>query len=122
MNRPRQPLPGRWGSFYAGFFHDLRDNLVVASPLLLLFAFGVVPGSATLLCLAECGADFGDWWTALWVTWQAMTTMGFDHVAPVTPAGRAIASIDALLGYTLLGVLVFMIARAAEKEGKVHNE
>ena len=119
---PPRPLRGRWGDFYVGFFSDLVDNLVVALPLLAVFAFVVLPGSATLLCLAECNADFGDWWTALWVTWQAMTTMGFDYVAPVTPAGRVIAALDALLGYALLGVLVFIIARSAEKEGRLHRD
>jgi len=117
-----QRVARRWSSFYASYFNDLRDNLVVALPLLAFFAFVLVPGSATLLCLAECNADFGDWWTALWLTWQAMTTMGFDHVAPSTPAGRVIAAFDALVGYALLGVFVFIIARAAEKEGKVHDE
>ena len=112
----------RWAAFYAGFFGDLRDNLVLALPLLVFFALVVLPGSATLLCLAECKADFGDWWTALWLTWQAMTTIGFDHVAPVTPVGRVIVALDALLGYTLLGVLVFIIARSAEEEGRLHRD
>ena len=117
-----KPVARRWAGFYAGFFDDLRDNLVLVLPLLAFFAFVVVPGSATLLCLAECGADFGDWWTALWITAQAMTTLGFDDVAPVTPAGRFIAGADAVLGYTLIGVLVFMIARSAEEEGKIHRD
>ncbi|HEX4743412.1 MAG TPA: potassium channel family protein [Candidatus Limnocylindria bacterium] len=117
-----QRIERRWGSFYLSFLRDLRDNLVVALPLVVLFVLLVMPGSATLLCLAECGSDFGDWWTALWVTWQAMTTMGFDHVAPATPAGRVIAALDALIGYALLGVLVFIIARSAEREGRLHRD
>ena len=121
-HEPAQPVTRRWAAFYAGFFGDLRDNLVVALPLLAFFMLIVLPGSATLLCLAECNADFGDWWTALWITWQAMTTMGFDYVAPVTPAGRVITALDAVLGYTLLGVLVFIIARSAEKEGRLHRD
>lgn len=122
--RPRRvlPLPKRWSEFYQGFVGDLRENLTLALPLLLIFALVVVPGSATLMCLAECGADFGDWWMALWITWQAMTTLGFDGVAPVTPAGRVIAGLDALLGYSLLGVIVFMVARSAEKEGRLHRD
>lgn len=116
------PVGRRWYAFYLGFLSDLRDNLIVALPLLTVFALIVLPGSATLLCIAECGADFGDWWMSLWVTWQAMTTMGFDDVAPVTPAGRVIAALDALLGYALLGVLVFIIARSAEKEGRLHRD
>ena len=116
------PVEQRWAGFYAGFFSDLRDNLLVALPLLASFALVVVPGSATLLCLAECGAEFGDWWTAVWVTWQAMTTMGFNESAPVTPVGRVIAALDALLGYALLGVFVFMIARSAETEGRLQQD
>lgn len=119
---PPQRVQRRWHTFYASYFRDLRDNLIVALPLLAFFAFVVVPISATLLCVAECGRDFGDWWTAVWVTWQAMTTMGFDSVAPATPAGRVIVSADALLGYALLGVLVFLVARAAEREGKVQED
>lgn len=124
MNEPprQQQVQRRWLSFYTSYFHDLRDNLVVALPLLAFFALVVVPASATLLCLAECGRDFGDWWMAVWVTWEAMTTMGFDHVVPTTPLGRVIVSIDALLGYALLGVLVFLVARAAEHEGKVQRD
>lgn len=117
-----RPVERRWLRFYASYLQDLRDNLIVALPLLAFFAFVAVPASATLLCLAECGRDFGDWWTAVWVTWQAMTTMGFDSAVPVTPAGRVIVSIDALLGYALLGVLVFLVARAAEREGKVQQD
>ena len=123
MTRRRSvSLRARWSAFYAGFFSDLRDNLIVALPLLAFFAVVVLPGSATLLCLAECGADFGDWWTAVWLTWQAMTTIGFDEVAPVTPAGRVIIALDALLGYVLLGLLVFFIGRSAEKEGRLHRD
>ena len=122
MSRQKVPLARRWSGFYAAFFSDLRDNLVLALPLLAFFAFVVLPGSASLLCLAECNSDFGDWWVALWITWQAMTTIGFDHVAPITPAGRVIVGIDALLGYTLLGVLVFIIARSAEEEGRLHRD
>jgi hypothetical protein len=117
-----KPLERQWAGFYSAFFDDLRANLVLVLPLLAFFAFVVVPGSATLLCLAECGIDFGDWWTALWITTQAMTTMGFDGVAPVTAAGRFIAGVDAVLGYTLIGVLVFMIARSAEKEGRLQRD
>src|SRR5688500_2095333 len=117
-----KPVARRWAGFYAGFFDDLRDNLVLVLPLLAFFAFVIVPVSTTLLCLAECGSGFGDWWTALWITAQAMTTLGFDDVAPVTPAGRLIAGSDAVLGYTLIGVLVFMIARSAEEEGKIHRD
>ena len=117
-----QRIDRRWGAFYQSFFSDLRDNLVVALPLVALYVLVVLPGSTTLLCLAECNAEFGDWWAALWVTWQATTTMGFDHAAPVTPAGRVIAALDALLGYALLGVLVFIIARSAETEGRLHRD
>ena len=117
-----KPVERQWARFYAAFFDDLLANLVLVLPLLAFFAFVVVPGSTTLLCLAECGGDFGDWWTALWITTQAMTTLGFDGVAPVTPAGRFIAGVDAVLGYTLIGVLVFMVARSAEKEGRLQRD
>lgn len=122
MSKQRTPVRRRWASFYASFLRDLADNLVVAVPLLAFFALVILPGSATLLCSVECNADFGDWWSALWVTWQAMTTMGFDDVAPLTPAGRVIAAFDALFGYALLGLFVFMVARAAEAEGRLHRD
>lgn len=120
---PPQPVARRWSSFYVGFFEDLRDNLAVMSPLIAVFAFVVVPGSSALLCAFECGGTVRDVWEAAYVTWQAMTTSGgFGDLAPTTLPGRILVSIDALLGYSLLGVIVFIIARAAEKEGKVHDE
>ncbi len=118
-----QRVARRWTSFYAGFFHDLRDNLAVMSPLIAVFALVVVPGSSALLCTFECGGTVRDVWEAAYVTWQAMTTSGgFGDLAPATLPGRILVSIDALLGYSLLGVIVFIIARAAEKEGKLHDE
>ncbi len=118
-----QRVARRWSSFYAGFFHDLRDNLAVMSPLIAVFALVVVPGSSALLCTFECGGTVRDVWEAAYVTWQAMTTSGgFGDLAPATLPGRILVSIDALLGYSLLGVIVFIIARAAEKEGKLHDE
>ena len=113
----------RWASFYGGFFHDLRDNLAVLSPLIAVFALVVAPGSAGILCAFECGGSVRDFWEAAYVTWQAMTTSGaFGDLTPRTLPGRILVSIDALIGYALLGVFVFMIARSAEKEGKVHDE
>lgn len=121
--QPTQPVSRRWASFYAGFFHDLRDNLAVMSPLIAVFAFVIVPGSSALLCAFECGGAMRDFWEAVYVTWQAMSTSGgFGDNAPTTLPGRVIVSIDALLGYSLLGVIVFTIARAAEKEGRVDDE
>lgn len=128
MNEPQPPAPAqpvgrRWASFYVAFFHDLRDNLAVMAPLIAIFALVVVPASAALLCAFECGGSVGDFWEAVYVTWQAMSTSGgFGDNAPTTLLGRVVVSIDALLGYSLLGVIVFTIARAAEKEGKVHIE
>jgi len=118
-----QRVARRWSSFYAGFFQDLRDNLAVMSPLIAVFALVVVPGSSVLLCTFECGGTVRDVWEATYVTWQAMTTSGgFGGLAPATLPGRILVSIDALLGYSLLGVIVFIIARAAEKEGKLNTE
>lgn len=120
---PAQPVGRRWASFYAAFFHDLRDNLAVMAPLIAVFGFVIVPLSSALLCAFECGGSIRDVWEAAYVTWQAMTTSGgFGDNAPTTLPGRVLVSIDALLGYSLLGVIVFTIARAAEKEGKVHDE
>ena len=118
-----KPVGQRWAVFYAGFFSDLRDNLAVMLPLIGVFLIIVVPASSALLCALECGGSVRDVWEAAYVTWQAMTTSGgFGDLAPKTPAGRVLISIDALLGYSLLGVIVFIIARAAEKEGKLHTD
>ena len=127
VDRPPEQSPRRvarrWASFYGGFFRDLRDNLAVMSPLIAVFAAVVMPGSSALLCAFECGGSVRDLWEAAYVTWQAMTTSGaFGELTPRTPPGRILVSIDALIGYALLGVFVFMIARSAEKEGKVHDE
>jgi len=120
---PQLQVARRWSSFYVGFFEDLRDNLAVMSPLIAVFAFVVVPGSSALLCAFECGGTVRDVWEAAYVTWQAMTTSGgFGDLAPATPPGRILVSVDALLGYSLLGVIVIIIARATEKEGRVHDE
>lgn len=123
LTQPTQHVSRRWASFYAGFFRDVRDNLAVMSPLIAVFAFVIVPASSALLCAFECGGAMRDFWEAVYVTWQAMSTSGgFGDNAPTTLPGRVVVSIDALLGYSLLGVIVFTIARAAEKEGKVHVE
>lgn len=114
------PVRRRWATFYREFLGDLRENLAIALPMLALFALVLVPGSTTLLCAFECGASLRDWWESLYVTWQAMSTTGaFDEMSPRTLGGRLVVSLDALLGYSLLGVVVFMIARAAEKEGSI---
>ena len=118
-----KPVEQRWSDFYAGFFRDLRDNLAVMLPLIGVFVFIIVPASSALLCALECGSSVRDFWEAAYVTWQAMTTSGgFGDLAPNTAAGRLLISIDAILGYSLLGLIVFIIARAAEKEGKVHTD
>ena len=118
-----KPVEQRWAGFYAAFFRDLRDNLAVMLPLIAVFVFIIVPASSALLCALECGGSVRDVWEAAYVTWQAMTTSGgFGDLAPATPAGRLLISIDALLGYSLLGVIVFIIARAAEKEGRLHTD
>lgn len=121
--RSPERAAGRWASFYGGFFRDLGDNLAVLSPLMAAFALVVVPTSAVLLCAFECGGSVRDVWEAAFVTWQAMTTSGaFGELTPRTLPGRIIVSIDALIGYALLGLFVFMIGRSAEKDGKVHDE
>jgi hypothetical protein len=111
-----RPFRQRWGLFYRAFFRDLSGNLVLVAPLLLVFAL-VVVASASVLCILECSGAIPSWTVALFVTWMAITTVGLSAWVPQSDLGRLLVAFDSLIGYVLLGLIVFVIAKSAERYG-----
>ena len=85
-------------------------RLLVAMPL-------VVVAGATGVWIAEAGtnsalANYGD---ALWWAVVTVTTVGYGDIAPVTAAGRIVATVLMLVGIALFGVVTANIANLVNR-------
>jgi Ion channel len=111
------------GVFYRLFLLDLMQNLKTAWPIgVLLFAIvmvlgmGMVAAGDSLAKVDNKGigqqATFGE---AIYCVWMTMTTVGYGDFHPVTTTGRIIASVAALIGLLLVGLLVALFSRAWER-------
>lgn len=59
-------------------------------------------------------SKIGNWGDALYLMWITMATVGYGDLHPVSGWGRAIASLDALMGIILLGFVVQLVGKAWE--------
>jgi voltage-gated potassium channel len=81
----------------------------------LLILGGVVLVTATLMHLAEADAQpdrFGTIPDAMWWAVVTLTTVGYGDVVPVTPLGKVIAGLTAIMGVAMLALPVGIIATA----------
>jgi voltage-gated potassium channel len=81
----------------------------------LLILGGLVLTMATLMQLAEAGAQpdrFGTIPDAMWWAVVTLTTVGYGDVVPVTPTGKIIAGLTAILGAAMLALPIGIIARS----------
>jgi len=68
---------------------------------------------ATLMHLAERGAQpdrYGTIPDAMWWAVVTLTTVGYGDVVPITPLGKIIAGLTAIMGFTLLALPIGIIA------------
>ncbi|MXW40381.1 MAG: ion transporter [Synechococcus sp. SB0668_bin_15] len=77
--------------------------------------------SSVLMYLAEGGAQkdqFGSISRCLWWSLITVTTIGYGDVYPVTPAGKAVASITALLGIAVIAIPIGIISSGFSNAAK----
>jgi voltage-gated potassium channel len=85
--------------------HALLASFLILSSLILIMA--------TLMHLAERGAQpdrYGTIPDAMWWAVVTLTTVGYGDVVPITPLGKIIAGLTAIMGFTLLALPVGIIA------------
>ncbi len=103
---------------YSSGLASLADALYAERRSLLatlLILGGLVLTTATLMHLAEREAQpdrFGTIPDAMWWAVVTLTTVGYGDVVPVTPTGRLIAGLTAILGIAMLALPVGIIATA----------
>jgi voltage-gated potassium channel len=81
----------------------------------LLILGGLVLTTATMMHLAEREAQpdrFGTIPDAMWWAVVTLTTVGYGDVVPVTPLGKVVAGLTAILGIAMLALPVGIIATA----------
>jgi voltage-gated potassium channel len=103
---------------YSSGLVSLADAVYVERRSLLatlLILGGLVLTTATLMHLAEeraQPAQFGTIPDAMWWAIVTLTTVGYGDVVPITPVGKLIAGLTAILGVAMLALPVGIIARA----------
>ena len=111
---------------FIGEADQLMRALRAARPKIIVFMLGVatlVVLLGTLMYVIEHDPDSGTGFTSIpeGVYWAVvtLTTVGFGDVTPVTPLGKAVASMVMLLGYAIIavptGIVGAEIARAGKK-------
>ena len=94
-------------------FHDAitsRKNELIISAI---YTGTVLLISSVLMYLAEGGVQkdqFGSISRCLWWSLITVTTIGYGDVYPVTPAGKLVASITALLGIAVIAIPIGIIS------------
>ena len=81
----------------------------------LLILGGLVLTTASLMHLAERNAQpdrFGTIPDAMWWAVVTLTTVGYGDVVPITPLGKVLASMTAIMGIAMLALPVGIIATA----------
>jgi voltage-gated potassium channel len=81
----------------------------------LIILGGLVLTTATLMHLAERGAQpdrFGTIPDAMWWAIVTLTTVGYGDAVPITPLGKVLASLTAIMGIAMLALPVGIIATA----------
>jgi voltage-gated potassium channel len=79
----------------------------------LLILGGLMLTMATLMHLAERTVQperFGTIPDAMWWAIVTLTTVGYGDVVPVTPAGKIVAALTAVMGFTMLALPVGIVA------------
>lgn len=93
---------------YIGEGNKLKQALIESRPKIFIFIFAVLivaTISGTLMYLIE-GEQSGFSNIPVSIYWciVTLTTVGFGDIAPITPAGRFLASIIMILGYGVIAV------------------
>ena len=94
-------------------FHSvitLKKNELAIS---MIYTGAVIFMSSVLMYLAEGGVQknqFGSIARCLWWSLITVTTIGYGDVYPVTPAGKLVASVTALLGIAVIAVPIGIIS------------
>jgi voltage-gated potassium channel len=88
-----------------------RDELILS----LVAGLSLIVVAATALYLAEGGVQpekFGSIPRALWWSVATMTTIGYGDVYPITPLGKVLASVTAILSIGLIAMPTGILAAA----------
>ncbi|MBO4291359.1 MAG: ion transporter [Lachnospiraceae bacterium] len=96
------------GKYTKQFFSMFMKYFAIAGAILLVYVFLLF-----LLVQVEKNAEGTSIRTmgqALWYSLVTFTTVGYGDIAPVTPAGRLIASVFLLIGIGLLGFFIGFMA------------
>lgn len=91
--------------------HEERRALAAC----LVILVGLVIGSASVMHLVERHAQpdkFGTIPDAMWWAVVTLTTVGYGDVVPITPLGKVVASVTALMGLVMLALPVGIVATA----------
>ncbi len=93
---------------YVGEAHKLKSALRNSRPKIMVFLFTVlilciIMGTVMHLVEGE-GGGFDNIPISIYWCIVTLTTVGFGDIAPVTPAGQAIASVIMILGYGIIAV------------------
>nr|WP_256515698.1 cyclic nucleotide-gated ion channel [Alsobacter ponti] len=97
-------------SLYEAVYDERR---ALAACLVILF--GLVIGTASVMHMAERAAQpekFGTIPDAMWWAIVTLATVGYGDAVPVTPLGKVIASLTALMGLVMIALPVGIIATA----------
>lgn len=91
--------------------NQARNNLIVS----FTFSAALIFAGAVTLYYVEGGGqpdDFGSIPRALWWSVAALTTVGYGDVYPITPLGKILASVMALIGIAAVAIPAGILAAA----------
>ncbi|MBI1928613.1 two pore domain potassium channel family protein [Candidatus Poribacteria bacterium] len=76
----------------------------------LILSFGTIYWGFQLIDFSNGNAGPPGFWDSLYFSVVVLTTLGFGDISPNCLAGRVIVGIQVILGYTLLGIFISILA------------
>jgi uncharacterized protein YjbI with pentapeptide repeats len=100
-----------WG--WIDYGRSIERVVAIAFGTMILFGltYSVFPGLLGLDCLPGAqGCSRHSWFTPFYFSIVTFTTLGFGDITPKNLAGELIVSLEVILGYAVLGLLISVLA------------
>lgn len=104
----RIPLRRRFDARVDAFLADPASPRKATQVMIVLTAATVLAG-ALVIWLFDREEEFPDFGTALWFALQTVTTVGYGDVTPVTPVGRAVASVVMVVAIAFMAIVTALV-------------